>query len=56
MRTCKNILAAAAIAVTGLCSTTDAVAQTVELEARIDGKHAELLAGMSGIARFPGLQ
>lgn len=29
MRTCKNILAAAAIAVTGLCSTTDAVAQTV---------------------------
>ena len=25
MRTCKNILAAAAIAVTGLCSTTDAV-------------------------------
>ena len=29
MRTCKNILTVAAIAVTGLCSTTDAVAQTV---------------------------
>ncbi len=24
----------------------------VELEARIDGKHSELLAGMSGIAHF----
>lgn len=29
MRTCKNILTAAAIAVTGFCSTTEVVAQTV---------------------------
>lgn len=29
MRTCKNILTAAALAVVGLCSTADAVAQTV---------------------------
>lgn len=42
--------------VSAINARVDAVAQTVELEARIDGKHAELLAGMSGIARFPGLQ
>lgn len=34
----------------------DAVAQTIEVEARIDGKHPELLAGMSGVAQFPGIQ
>jgi RND family efflux transporter MFP subunit len=38
--------------VTAINSRVDAVAQTVELEARIDGKPVELLAGMSGIARF----
>lgn len=38
--------------VSAINARVDAVAQTVELEARIDGKPAELLAGMSGIARF----
>lgn len=42
--------------VTAINARVDAVAQTVELEARIDGQPAELLAGMSGVARFPGLQ
>lgn len=42
--------------VTAINARVDAVAQTVELEARIDGKHPELLAGMSGVARFSGLQ
>lgn len=31
----------------------DAVAQTVELEAQLDNKYPELIAGMSGTARFP---
>lgn len=39
--------------VTAINARVDAVAQTVELEARIEGKPAELLAGMSGVARFP---
>jgi len=39
--------------VTAINARVDAVAQTIELEARIDGQAAELLAGMSGIARFP---
>lgn len=30
----------------------DAVAQTLELEARLTGEHPELIAGMSGIARI----
>ena len=38
--------------VTAINARVDAVAQTVELEARISGKHQELLAGMSGIALF----
>lgn len=38
--------------VTALNARVDAVAQTVELEGRIDGKPAELLAGMTGTARF----
>jgi RND family efflux transporter MFP subunit len=38
--------------VTAINARVDAVAQTVELEARIDGRPPELLAGMSGIARF----
>ena len=39
--------------VTAINARVDAVAQTVELEARIDGRPPELLAGMTGIARFP---
>jgi len=42
--------------VTAINARVDAIAQTVELEASIDGSHPELLAGMSGVARFPGLQ
>lgn len=42
--------------VTAINARVDAVAQSVEMEARIDGKHPNLLAGMSGTARFPGLQ
>ena len=38
--------------VTAINARVDAVAQTVELEARIDGRPSELLAGMTGIARF----
>ena len=38
--------------ITALNARVDAVAQTVELEARIDGRPAELLAGMTGVARF----
>ncbi|MNC00151.1 hypothetical protein D3C75_474720 [compost metagenome] len=30
----------------------DAVAQTVELEARLDAPYPELVAGMSGVARI----
>jgi len=41
--------------VTAINARVDAVAQTVELEARIDGQPAELLPGMSGVAHFPGL-
>ncbi|MGE8066483.1 efflux RND transporter periplasmic adaptor subunit [Pseudomonas sp. NPDC089569] len=33
-------------------SRVDAVAQTVELEAQFDGKNPDLIAGMSGTARF----
>lgn len=39
--------------VTAINARVDAVAQTVELEARIEGRPPELLAGMSGVARFP---
>lgn len=38
--------------VTAINARVDAVAQTVELEARIESKLGELLAGMTGIARF----
>lgn len=38
--------------VTAINARVDAVAQSIELEARIDGTHPELLAGMTGIARF----
>ena len=38
--------------VTAINARVDAVAQTVELEGRIDGKPTELLAGMTGNARF----
>lgn len=38
--------------VTALNSRVDAVSQSIEIEARIVGKHPELLPGMSGTARF----
>ncbi|MGE0071437.1 MAG: efflux RND transporter periplasmic adaptor subunit [Thiomonas sp.] len=38
--------------VTAINARVDAVAQTIELEARMDGAQPELLAGMSGIAHF----
>lgn len=38
--------------VTAINARVDAVAQTVELEARIEGRPSELLAGMTGIARI----
>jgi len=38
--------------VTAINARVDAIAQTVELEARIVGHPSELLAGMSGVARF----
>lgn len=38
--------------VTALNSRVDAVSQSIEIEARIIGKHPELLPGMSGTARF----
>ncbi|WP_144142218.1 efflux RND transporter periplasmic adaptor subunit [Paraburkholderia sp. BCC1884] len=42
--------------VSAVNSRVDAVAQTVELEAQLDGDHPELVAGMSGTARFPPAQ
>lgn len=42
--------------VTAINARVDAVAQTVELEARISGQHPELLAGMSGVAMFKDMQ
>ncbi len=39
--------------ISAINSRVDAVAQTVELEARLDAEHPELIAGMSGTARFP---
>ena len=38
--------------VTAINARVDAVAQTVELEGRIEGKNPDLLAGMTGQARF----
>ena len=38
--------------VTAINARVDAVAQTLELEARIEGRPGGLLAGMTGIARF----
>ena len=43
-------------AISAINARVDAVAQTVEIEARVTGKHAELLSGMSGTARFVDLQ
>lgn len=40
--------------ISAMSARVDAVAQTVELEARFDGEHPELIAGMSGVATFPG--
>ncbi len=42
--------------VAAINARVDAVAQTIEIEARVTGKFAELLAGMSGTARFADLQ
>ena len=42
--------------VSAINARVDAVAQTVELEAHIEGTPAELLAGMSGVARFSSMQ
>jgi len=39
--------------ITGIGSRVDPVSQTVALYALVDGKHPELLAGMSGVANFP---
>ncbi|MDM0110602.1 efflux RND transporter periplasmic adaptor subunit [Variovorax sp. J22R133] len=39
--------------VSAINARVDAVAQTVELEAKLDDKYPDLIAGMSGIARFP---
>lgn len=39
--------------VSAINGRVDAVAQTVELEAHLDEEAAELLPGMSGVARFP---
>ena len=38
--------------VTALGARVDPVSQTVEIRARVQGQHPELLAGMSGAARF----
>lgn len=38
--------------ISAINSRVDAVAQTVELEARLDQQYPELIAGMSGTARF----
>ena len=39
-------------AISAINARVDAIAQTVEIEARVTGKYAELLSGMSGTARF----
>ncbi|CAD5105838.1 efflux RND transporter periplasmic adaptor subunit [Zestomonas carbonaria] len=39
--------------ISAINARVDAVAQTVELEARLDAEHTELTTGMSGIARIP---
>jgi membrane fusion protein, multidrug efflux system len=43
-------------AVTAINSRVDAVAQTIEIEARVPGRYPELLPGMSGLARFAAAQ
>ncbi|HET6555390.1 MAG TPA: efflux RND transporter periplasmic adaptor subunit [Dyella sp.] len=40
--------------VSAVSARVDAVAQTVELEARLDGDQPDLIAGMSGVALLPG--
>ncbi|WP_152223829.1 efflux RND transporter periplasmic adaptor subunit [Pseudomonas sp. SCB32] len=39
--------------ISAINARVDAVAQTVELEAKLDASYPELIAGMSGVARFP---
>ncbi|MDM0044349.1 efflux RND transporter periplasmic adaptor subunit [Variovorax dokdonensis] len=42
--------------VSAISARVDAIAQTVELEARLDKAYPDLIAGMSGVARFPAAQ
>ena len=42
-------------AISAINARVDAIAQTVEIEARVTGKQPELLPGMSGTARFADL-
>jgi membrane fusion protein, multidrug efflux system len=42
-------------AISAINARVDAIAQTVEIEARVTGKTPELLSGMSGTARFSDL-
>ncbi len=42
--------------VTAINTRVDPVAQTIEIEGRVTGTYAGLLPGMSGNAKFPGLQ
>lgn len=42
-------------AISAINARVDAIAQTVEIEARVTGKYTELLSGMSGTARFVDL-
>ena len=39
--------------VTAINARVDAVSQSIEIEGEVVGEHAALLAGMSGVARFP---
>jgi Multidrug resistance efflux pump len=41
--------------ISAINARVDAVAQTIELEARFDEAHAEVRPGMSGIAHLPGV-
>lgn len=43
-----------AATVTELGARVDPVSQTLPVKAVINGRHEELLAGMSGVARFVG--
>jgi multidrug efflux pump subunit AcrA (membrane-fusion protein) len=40
--------------ISAINARVDAVAQTIELEARFDEAHADVRPGMSGVAQLPG--